>query len=56
MAAGYTYRPVVQLADPSQIEDIVRRLLTVEPQTALDGRLNEAIFDAVFGRVSEPKT
>lgn len=56
MAAGYTYRPVAQLADPSQIEDIVRQLLTVEQQTASDGRLNEAVFDAVFGGVSEPKT
>lgn len=56
MAAGYTYRPVEQLADPSQIEDIVRRLLTVEQQTTSDGRLNEAVVNAVLGGVSEPNT
>ena len=49
MAAGCTYRPVDHLADTSQIEDIVRRLLTVEQQNASDGRLNEAVVDAVPG-------
>ncbi len=52
MAAGHTYRPVDQLADPSQIEEIVRRLLTVVQHAVSDGSLNEAVVDAVLGEVT----
>lgn len=54
LAAGFKFRPIDQLADPSQIEDIVKRRLAVESSQTSDGRLNPVVVDAVLGGVEEP--
>ena len=56
LAAGFKFRPMDTLADPSQIEDIVRRLSHIEKTAASDGSLNPDIIDAVLGGVDIPKT
>lgn len=54
LAAGFRFRPMEDLADPTQIEEIVKRALTVERSQTSDGRLNPVIADAVLGGVDEP--
>lgn len=54
LAAGFKFRPVDQLADPAQIEDIVRRLMHIENTAASDGSLNPQVIDAVLGGVEPP--
>lgn len=55
LAAGFKFRSVDELADPSHIEDIVRRFLHIEKAAASDGSLNSEVIDAVLGGVEEPK-
>jgi len=55
LAAGFKFRAMDQLADPSQIEEIVRRMLAVDGAQTSDGRLNPTVVDAVLGGVDEPK-
>ncbi len=55
LAAGFKFRPIDQLANPSQIEEIVRRVLAVDNSQTSDGRLNPVIVDAVLGGVAVPK-
>lgn len=55
MAAGFAYRPLSQLAETSQLEDIVRRLLSVERAATSDGRLVPAAIDSLLGGVEPPK-
>lgn len=54
LSAGFKFRPMDQLADPSQIEEIVRRMLSLDKSAASDGSLNPATIDAVLGGVEEP--
>ncbi len=55
LSACFRFRPMDQLADPSQIEDIVRRLLSLEQKAASNGSLNPEMIDAVMGGVEEPR-
>ena len=55
LSACFRFRPIDQLADPSQIEDIVRRLLSLEQKAASNGSLNPEMIDAVLGGVEEPR-
>ena len=43
------------LADPSQLDDIVRRLSHIEKTAASDGSLNSETIDAVLGGVEVPE-
>lgn len=54
LAAGFKFRPMEQLADPSRIEEIVKRVLAVDGSQTSDGRLNPVMVDAVLGGVQEP--
>ena len=54
LAAGFRFRSMDQLADPSQIEDIVKRVLAVDQNQTSDGRLNPVMVDAVLGGIDEP--
>ena len=56
MAAGFRYRPMDELAVPSQIEDIVRRVLAVRDNAASDSPHDRSIVDAVLGAVEAPRT
>ena len=46
LASGFKFRPMEQLADPTQIEEIVKRVLAVDDSQTSDGRLNRL---AIFG-------
>lgn len=54
LAAGFKFRSMDQLADPTQVEEIVRRVLAVDAKQTSDGRLNPVVVDAVLGGVEAP--
>ena len=54
LAAGFKFRSIDTLADPSQLDDIVRRLSHIEKTAASDGSLNPETIDAVLGGVEAP--
>lgn len=56
MAAGFRYRPMDELADPSQIEEVVRRVLAVRDKAVSDNPVDRSIVDAVLGGVEAPAT
>ena len=56
LAAGFKFKALDQLAQPSQVDEIVRRLEAIEGRAASDGSLNPEVIDAVLGGVEGPKT
>ena len=56
MAAGFRYWPMDELADPTHIEEIVRRVLAVRDKAGSDSPADRSIVDAVLGGVEVPKT
>jgi integrase len=55
LSAGFRYKPLHELADPSLIEELVRRSLAVGEQSTADGRVVPEVADAMLGGVEEPK-
>ena len=54
LAAGFRYRPLEQLIDERDIEDVVRRLLAVDAQGRSRGELQPLKVEALLGGVEEP--
>jgi integrase len=55
LSAGFRYKPLHELADPSLIEELVRRSLAIGEQSTADGRVVPEVADAMLGGVEEPK-
>lgn len=55
LSAGFRYRPLHELADPSLLDELVRRSLAVGEQSTADGRVIPEVADAMLGGVEEPK-
>lgn len=49
LSAGFRYKPLHELADPSLIEELVRRSLAVGEQSTADGRVVPEVADAMLG-------
>lgn len=55
LSAGFKYRPLHELADPTLIDELVRRSLAVGERSTADGRVVPEVAEAVLGGVDEPK-
>ncbi len=54
LAAGFRYKPLAQLISEDDIEDVVRRLLTLDRKGRAEGELKPAAVDALLGAVDVP--
>jgi integrase len=55
LAAGFRYTPVGELVSRQDVEDVVKRLLTLDDRGRSHGELKPFTVDALLGGVEEPK-